>query len=69
METGARQALFDLKFDYFLHLDAGYVGARKIVEGLGYKAHIRGRGEEREEKKHNPEYEARRKKLLIIARW
>jgi hypothetical protein len=30
-------------------LDAGYVGAQKPVEGMGYKTHIRGRGEERGE--------------------
>ena len=27
-------------------LDAGYIGAQKVVEGMGYEAHIRGRGEE-----------------------
>ncbi|MDR2742456.1 MAG: hypothetical protein LBB98_09935 [Treponema sp.] len=27
-------------------LDAGYGGAQKLVEGIGYKGHIRGRGED-----------------------
>jgi putative transposase len=28
-------------------LDAGYAGAQKVVEGMGYKAPIRPRGEEK----------------------
>jgi putative transposase len=41
-------------------LDAGYVGAQNVVEGMGYKGHIRSRGEEREEKEKNPEFRVRR---------
>jgi hypothetical protein len=37
-------------------LDAGYVWAQKVVEGMGYKAHIRPRGEEKQEKKKNPQF-------------
>jgi transposase len=33
-----------------LCLDAGYAGSQKVVEGMGYEAHIRGRREERSEK-------------------
>jgi transposase len=43
-----------------LCLDAGYVGSQTLVEGMGYKAHIRGRGEEKKEKEENPQYRARR---------
>jgi transposase len=50
-------------------LDAGYVGAQEIVEGLGYQAHIRGRGEEREEKENNPEYKARRWVVEVCHSW
>ena len=42
-------------------LDAGYVGARPIVEGMGYVAHIRGRREEQREHEGNPEFKARRR--------
>jgi uncharacterized protein YwbE len=35
-------------------LDAGYVGGQDRVEGMGHKAHIRGCGEERQEKEDNP---------------
>ena len=41
-------------------LDAGYVGARTLVETMGYAAHIRGRGEEKQEKEREPEFKARR---------
>jgi hypothetical protein len=41
-------------------LDAGYVGAQKIVEGMGYKAQIRSRGEKKEEKEKEPRFKARR---------
>ena len=50
-------------------LDAGYVGAQKLVEGMGYAAHIRGRGEEREEKEHNPLYVARRWVVEVCHSW
>jgi putative transposase len=30
-----------------LCLDAGYAGAQSLAKGMGYKAHIRGRGEDR----------------------
>jgi hypothetical protein len=39
-------------------LDAGYTGAQKIVEGKGYKAYIRSRGEEKQEKEKNPAFKA-----------
>jgi transposase len=42
-------------------LDAGYTGSQKIAEEMWYKTHIRGRGEEREEKEHNLDYVARRR--------
>ena len=41
-------------------LDAGYIGAQNLVEGMGYVAPIRGRGEEREEQEHNLRYKTRR---------
>jgi hypothetical protein len=41
-----------------LYLDAGYTGAQKIVEGIGYKAHIRSRGEEKQEKEKNLRFKA-----------
>jgi transposase len=43
-----------------LCLDAGYVGSQKVVEGMGYEAHIRSRGEEKSEKEKNREFKARR---------
>jgi hypothetical protein len=30
-------------------LDAGYAGSKEVVEGMGYEAHIRPRGEEKGE--------------------
>jgi transposase len=42
-----------------LCLDAGYIGAQKIAEDMWYKAHLRGRREERDEKGHNSQYVAR----------
>jgi IS5 family transposase len=50
-------------------LDAGYVGAQGIVERMGYQAHILGRGEERQEKEHNPLYEARRWVVEVCHSW
>jgi transposase len=52
-----------------LCLDAGYVGSQELVEGMGYKAHIRGRGEEREEKEKNPEFRARRWVVEVCHSW
>jgi transposase len=43
-----------------LCLDAGYTGSQKTAEDLWYKARIRGRGEERDEKENKPDYVARR---------
>jgi len=45
-----------------LCLDAGYVGdpVQAVIEAWGYTAHIRSRGEEKEEKEHIPGYRARR---------
>jgi len=50
-------------------LDAGYVGARLIVEGMGYVAHIRGRGEEQREHEENPEFKARRWVVEVCHSW
>jgi transposase len=50
-------------------LDAGYVGAQKIVEGMGYKGHIRGRGEEKEEQEKPPEFVARRWVVEVCHSW
>ncbi|MDR0629303.1 MAG: hypothetical protein LBG24_06670 [Treponema sp.] len=50
-------------------LDAGYVGAQELAGGLGYKAPIRGRGEEREEKEHDPSYAARRRVMEVCHAW
>jgi transposase len=52
-----------------LCLDAGYVGLLKLAESMGYVAHIRGRGEEREEKDHNPEFAARRWVVEVCHSW
>ncbi len=45
-----------------LCLDKGYdyEAVRELVEGYGYTAHIRARGEEREARKEIPGYRARR---------
>ena len=43
-----------------LCLDAGYGGAGQTVQEMGYQAHIRSRGEERQEKEQNPAFKARR---------
>jgi transposase len=50
-------------------LDAGYVGAQKTVEGMGYKAHIRPRGEEKQEKKKNQQFKARRWVVEVCHSW
>jgi transposase len=50
-------------------LDAGYVGAQKIVERMGYKAHIRSRGEEKEEKEKDPQFKARRWVVEVCHSW
>jgi transposase len=50
-------------------LDAGYVGAQKIVEGMGYEAHIRSRGEEKQEKEKNPQFKARRWVVEVCHSW
>jgi len=45
-----------------LSLDKGYDYAecREVVEALGYVAHIRARGEERQARRQDPSYKARR---------
>ena len=43
-----------------LCLDAGYTGSTQSIEVRHYTAHIRPRGEERKEIKHNPDFKARR---------
>jgi transposase len=50
-------------------LDAGYVGAQNVVEGMGYKGHIRSRGEEKKEKEKNPEFRARRWVVEVCHSW
>jgi transposase len=52
-----------------LCLDAGYTGSQKTVEDLGYKAHIRGRGEERDGKENSPDYVARRRVAEVCHSW
>jgi transposase len=52
-----------------LCLDAGYAGAQGLVEGMGYEAHIRSRGEEREKKEHDPPYVARRWVVEVCHSW
>jgi putative transposase len=48
-----------------LCLNAGYAGTRALVEGTGYTVHIRGRGEEKTEKKCNPLYEPQRRVVEV----
>ena len=43
-----------------LCLDAGYTGSKEMVEGKGYTANIRSRGDEKKEIEHNPAFKARR---------
>jgi transposase len=50
-------------------LDAGYVGSQKLVEGMGYKGHIRPRGEEKQEKEKYPEFVARRWVVEVCHSW
>ena len=50
-------------------LEAGYVGAQSVVEAMGYAAHIRGRGEEKQEHERNPQYKARRWVVEVCHSW
>ena len=50
-------------------LDAGYVGARSLAEGMGYAARIRGRGEEKQERERGPEFKARRRAVEVCHSW
>ena len=50
-------------------LDAGYVGSRSLVEAMGYKAHIRGRGEERQAREQDPKFKARRWVVEVCHSW
>ena len=50
-------------------LDAGYVGAQALVEAMGYMAHIRGRGEEKQAHEQNPEFKARRWVVEVCHSW
>jgi transposase len=53
-----------------LCLDAGYTGAKALVEKMGYTAHIRPRGgEEKQEKERNPEFRARRRVVEVCHSW
>jgi transposase len=49
--------------------DAGYAGSQKLPEAMGYKAHIRPRGEERQEKQQNPQFKARRRVGEVCHSW
>ena len=42
--------------------DAGYTGAgsKEVIVAVGYKPHVRGRGEEKQAKVNNPQFKARR---------
>jgi hypothetical protein len=42
-------------------LDAGYAGAQSAAKEMGYTAHIRGRGEERQGKEGEGNFKARRR--------
>ncbi|MDR0639969.1 MAG: transposase, partial [Spirochaetaceae bacterium] len=50
-------------------LDAGYTGAQKGVEGMGYKARVRPRGEEKQEKEKKPQFKARRRAVEVCRSW
>jgi putative transposase len=50
-------------------LDAGYVGAQALVEAMGYIAHIRGRGEEKQAREQNPQFKARRWVVEVCHSW
>jgi len=50
-------------------LDAGYAGAKALVEAMGYEAHIRGRGEEKREKEREPGSKARRRVVEACHSW
>ena len=52
-----------------LCLDAGYAGAQTVVEGMVYEAHIRPRGEEKQEKEKNPQFKARRWVVEVCHSW
>jgi transposase len=50
-------------------LDAGYTGAQKGVEGMGYKARVRPCGEEKQEKEKKPPFKARRRAVEVCRSW
>lgn len=52
-----------------LCLDAGYVGTQSIVEQMKYVPHIRPRGEEKQQKLHNPDFKARRWVVEVSHSW
>jgi transposase len=52
-----------------LCLDAGYAGAQSPAKEMGYTAHIRGRGEERQEKERNVNFKARRWVVEVCHSW
>ena len=52
-----------------LCLDAGYVGSEEAVRKRGYAPHIRSRGEEKMEIKHNPDFKARRWVVEVCHSW
>lgn len=52
-----------------LCLDAGYVGKDLVVITAGYVPHIRSRGEERQQKIHNPSFKPRRWIVELSHSW
>jgi putative transposase len=52
-----------------LCLDEGYAGAQSLAEAMGYAVHIRGRGEERQEKEQNVNFKARRRVVEACHSW
>jgi transposase len=50
-------------------LDVGHVGAQRIVEGMGYEAHLRRGGEETREKEKDSEFKARRWVVEVCHSW
>jgi hypothetical protein len=52
-----------------LCIDAGYAGAQSLAKGMGYKAHIRGRGEEKQEQERTLQFKARRRVVEACHSW
>jgi transposase len=52
-----------------LCLDAGYAGVQSLAKGMRNKAHIRGRGEERQGKEREVNFKARRRVVEACHSW